>query len=264
MSIADLVLRMIGLNCTGCNYKLTASDLQRAKEQIQMGALVCPKCQCVVKSPALNAVGFRSAGLGNGGYDKSNIVQSSLVKLEYLPNGSQSFEVPWRNSTTIFMFFFSLAWCGIVGMIAAGIAQDGGATINGVYTTDKLEVYGFLSIFVVVGLALFSVGLLGFVNKRYILVNKTYISYTDGPIWLSGVKTFRVNEIANLSIRRKHNGRINERPVYSHVVDINFKRGPKIKLCSVQNKEDAIFIEQKIEQYLNITDKPNLDEPLAS
>lgn len=256
MSIGNFILKMAGLNCSACKYQLTSEDMVRAQSQMQAGVLVCPKCQGLVKS-------FTAFG-SNARYDKSNITRSSILTYEHNQSGSQSFEVPWRSQMTTFMLFFSLLWNGIIGFISYSALSGLGLHINNVHTTDKTEILASLSIFIVIGAGLFLIGLLGFINKRYILVNKFQISYTDGPLWLSGIKVFKTNNIANLSIRRKHGGKINGRSVYSHIVDVHLKDGSTLKLCSTKNAKDAVFIEQQIEKYLGLKDQPELDKPQAS
>lgn len=253
MSIGNFILKMAGLNCSACKYQLTTDDMLRAQSQMKAGVLVCPKCQGLVKS-------FN----GNASYDKTNVIKTSFITHEQNQNGSHNFEVPWRTKMTHFLLFFGLFWSGIIGVITSSALSGSGMTINGVFTTDKTEILLALSLFVLIGVVMVATGFVNLINRRYITVNKFHISYTDGPIWLSGVKVFKTIDISNLSIRRKHDGRINERSVYSHVVELHLKQGSVVKLCSTKNKEDAIYIEQQIEKYLALKDQPELDEPLAS
>lgn len=256
MSIGNFILKMAGVNCSSCKYQLTTEDMLRAQSQMQAGVLVCPKCQGLVKS-------FMHSG-ANATYDKSNVVRTSFITHEHEQNGSQSFEIPWRNQMTSFLLFFGLFWSGIVGAIAYSALSGSGMHINNVYTTDKSEILSALSLFVLIGVVMVIFGFINLINKRFITVNKFHISYTDGPLWLSGVKMFKSNDISNLSIRRKNNGEINGRSVYSHVVNMHLKQGMVVKLCTTKNREDAVYIEQQIEKYLGLKDKPELDEPLAS
>lgn len=261
MSVTDWILKLVQTKCSSCSHQFTGEDLKRAESQIKAGVLVCPKCQVLVKSGAF--------GIGNQfhhgpAFDKSSLGLSSKIAHTLGYDGSINFEIPWRNSGTTFFFFFGFFWCSIVSFILYATVQADRIKVNGVYTSDKTQVYVFLSVFVVIGIATLGAGILGFINKTYLVVNRSHLSYTHGPLWLSDVKFFKTQDIANLSTRRSKSGEVNKRPVYTHVVDINLKDGTAVKLCRVSTPNDAVFIEKQVEKFLGIKDNESLDQPWAS
>ena len=261
MSLADWILKLAQTKCTSCSHQFTGEDLKKAESQIKAGVLVCPKCQVLVKSGAF--------GVGNNfshgpSFDKSSLGLNSKISHTLGYDGSLNFEIPWRNWGTNFFLLFGTFWCSIVGLILYVTINADRIKVNGSYTSDKTEVYVFLSVFVLIGLGTLGAGLLGLINKTYLVVNRAHLSYTHGPLWFSEVKFFKTQDIANLSTRRSKTGEVNKRPVYTHVVDINLKDGSAIKLCRVGTPNDAVYIEKQVEKFLGLKDNETLDQPWAS
>lgn len=172
--------------------------------------------------------------------------------IQYSPtaDGGLKFVVPWKNSGSKFIFFFGLFWFVLVTMMMGALAKAPAVALFGII---------FLGFFELIGIALLVAGILPLINKRQILITKDFISVSDFPLWTKKITRHPCDQIKNLSIRRRSNGTVNDRPIFSQAVFIHPKDGKSFKLCGAPTVQDAVFIERTIENFLGIEDDKSLD-----
>lgn len=176
--------------------------------------------------------------------------------IQYSPtaDGGLKLVVPWKNSGSVFLLFFGGFWFGLVTLMMITISR-----------TTNVPIFAllFLSVFELIGVALLTAGILPMFNKRQLLVTKDFITVSDFPLWSKKTTRHSCVQIKNLSIRRKSNGTVNNKPLFSQEVYVHPKEGKSFKLCGAPTVQDAVFIERTIENFLGIEDDTSLDHLIA-
>ncbi len=156
----------------------------------------------------------------------------------------------WLSSKYKFLVFFAIVWDGflIIGL--------GGPIRSGNYSNIS-----FMSVHILAGFFVTYLALAGIINKTRITVNPRSITIRHGPMpgWRnkeidpSHLKQLYSREFVSYSKRGGQNR--------SYELHAETKSGKDIKLLAdIENKEQALYIEQEIERYLNIKDQLVEDE----
>lgn len=156
----------------------------------------------------------------------------------------------WRNtkSNNWFLVLFTIMWNAMLIPFAVGAILSG-----------QFAVLLFMSIHLMVGAGLAANLLSNLINKTTITVDAYNLSIEHRPIRnpFKPNQEIPVSQISQLYVKRKSNGSVNGVPIYGHAVVVLLKNGRKINLIEgVKNSDKALYIEQEIEYFLNIEDRP--------
>lgn len=151
----------------------------------------------------------------------------------------------WMSAKFVFLLFFCVFWDGFL-FFWYSMAFAKGAPLMAI-------LFPLIHVAVGVGLTYFTIA--GFVNRTRINVNPAEIRIKHYPLPWAGNRTVQRAEIEQLfceeKVSRGKNG-----SNYSYILSAVTRSGGRLKLVSGLDKpEDALFLEQKIEGYLGISDK---------
>jgi len=224
------------LNCPSCRFPIVADDVNLTKTIAK-----CKSCNDIFD------FGNDLKGKELPGRYRREIVIPPGVEVLHLMNELEIM-IKWRKSANRFTFFFALLWNVFISffvLIAAGSGQMG--------------ILLFTIPFILGGVYLLysSVGYL--VNNTFITVDDKRISIEHKPInfLIQKDRHFSPEEVDQLFVRRYEVGKTNDRPVFAFAVDLILKNGKNHKLVDGLHALDyARYIEQEIEHYLRIKDRP--------
>lgn len=145
------------------------------------------------------------------------------------------------------LLFFTIVWNSMVLgfmllMIVAGI----------------LPMLLFLSIFAFAGLLMAWQTLGMFFNHKKVVISEDVFSTEIRPFKIGkGRQEFSVDEIDQLYVSKYFTGTtINEKRMMAYSLSAILKDKRSVRIISNSNLETALYLEQEIERFLDITDKP--------
>jgi hypothetical protein len=151
----------------------------------------------------------------------------------------------WFGLQTLMMTAFVIFWDGFLFFWYSKAVPGG----------DMMVVL-FPLLHVGVGVWLTYYTLAGYVNKTIVRINYEKISVRHRPLPYWGYKTVQSGDIKQLYSKEKISRSSNKRSV-TYEVHALTHNGKSIKLVSyMESSEQALFVEQEIEKYLGIKDKP--------
>lgn len=159
--------------------------------------------------------------------------------------------INWRRSGKYFTFFFGIMWNAFLLSFVV-MAFAGGVGSAGFFLVI------FLLPFIGVGAYLLYSGLAQIINTTFVTVNNRYVSIEHKPInfLMQKDQYYNREEVDQLYVKRYSVGSTNGEPVYAFSVYLILKNGKKIALVkNLHSVETARFIEQEVENYLNIEDQ---------
>jgi hypothetical protein len=143
--------------------------------------------------------------------------------------------------------FFTLVWNGILFPMALIVVISG-----------EIEVLLFMSIHLAVGIGLLYWSLATLFNTTYITVDSHYINIQHSPFQLF-FKEYQIEtkDVDQLYVKKYSNGSTNGNPNYVYGVVAIMKSKEEIKIIKGINKpQQALYIEQEIEKFTEIKDRP--------
>jgi len=158
-------------------------------------------------------------------------------------------QVSWMKSKPRkgfgFMTFFAFMWNLILLPI--------------VFTSILSGQFGILlgaGIHILVGLGLLGYIASVFVNTTDIVVDRRFIEISHRPIKLPFFKKHKIpsQDIKQLYVSRYVSHRTNNVPSYAYALYAILHNGKKIQILKGMNRETQLYIEQEIENYLEIKD----------
>ncbi len=151
----------------------------------------------------------------------------------------------WFNSSYIPMLIFAIVWNGFLFFW---------------YTTAFLSGSWLMILFpighVCVGVGLAYRVIAGFLNKTYITADSSSVTVAHKPVPYFGNKTVASSNIKQLFVKDKAKRSKNSTSTTFEVHILTHDRKNIVLLKDLPESEQAYFIEQEIEKYLNITDIP--------
>jgi len=152
----------------------------------------------------------------------------------------------WFSWKYLFMLFFCVFWDGfLVFWYTAAFKTNG-----------PLMVKLFPLLHVAVGVGLTYATLAGFLNRTKISLNSAELRIRHYPLPWPGNRLLQRQELDQLFCEEKLSSSRNS-VSYTYSLSAVLTGGKRVKLISgLDNPEDALFLEQKIEGYLGITDRP--------
>jgi hypothetical protein len=231
------------LRCRACQQPLPAQDVN-----IDLGIARCLAC---------NAVFSLADSLGQSPRAKPI---ARLPKRFSLDHFGSDLTIQWRwfSHAVWFLVVFCVLWDGfLIAWYTAGIREllFGSKGLPGV-----LMMLLFPMLHVAVGAGLTYLLLCMFVNKTVVRVTGSQLSIQHGPLPCTRNVLLDSSNIKQLyCTERHHRGKHGCSRTYA-VVAVN-NRGEKIKLVeSLESLDQALFLEQQIEQHLKIRDERVAEE----
>lgn len=151
--------------------------------------------------------------------------------------------------TAFFVFFWNTMLIGYYAGIIYSILEKGEGLI---ITSSEAVSLSFPLVHLLLGIAFFYYTICGFINKTRICISFDKVSVTHGPLPWFGNKAIAVHDIKQLYCQQ-HRG---NKGSLSYSVNVITRDFSKIKLLSgLSESAQAKYIEDTIEQHLNITDE---------
>lgn len=152
----------------------------------------------------------------------------------------------WFSFKYIPLAFFCIAWDSFLIFWYTTALLTKGPWIMFVFPIAHLAV----------GVGLTYITLAGFLNKTYIYIHESTMLIRHGPLPWPGNRELSTNELEQLFSQEEVNTGKNG-STYTYQLSAILKNNEKIKLLSnLESPETALFIEQEIESWLKIKDRP--------
>ena len=145
------------------------------------------------------------------------------------------------------LLFFTIVWNSMVlGFMLLMIVAE------------ILPMLLFLSIFAFAGLFMAWHTLGMFFNHKKVVISEDVFSTEIRPFKIGkGRQEFSVDEIDQLYVSKYFTGTtINEKRIMAYSLSAILKDKRSVRIISNSNLETALYLEQEIERFLDITDKP--------
>ncbi len=152
----------------------------------------------------------------------------------------------WLGCQALFLVFFTLVWCSfLVGWYAFAIGSG------------NLIMQLVPILHLAVGVFLVYVTLCSFVNTTTIRIMKGLLTIRTGPLPWKGNKDLPADEIDQLYVKARLSYSRKRGSSVSHSLCALMKSGEEVPvIASVGSPEDAVYLEQRIEDFLGIIDRP--------
>lgn len=158
-------------------------------------------------------------------------------------------EISWRKTTNAgFFIFFTIFWNAIlIPFIVVALTQG------------EWVILLFISIHLLVGLSLLYYTLTILLNVTYITVNRRELIIEHKPLQMPFYPNRRlpVSDLDQLFIDKYVESRTNNSPNFAYAVRALSKGDKRIRIVKgLKNQDQARYIEQEVERFLNIEDHP--------
>ncbi len=173
-----------------------------------------------------------------------------------LPPGIQAFsllselniEVRWRESSNSFLMFFTLIWNAfIIPFVVIAISSGQFGMLLG------------LSLHLLVGVGLIYNTLATLLNTTTIILNHYRLSIQHQPLRMPFYpnRELSVAEVEQFYVDKYSAGKQNGNPVWAYAVKAELKDGEHLQLVKrLKNPNQARYIEQEMERFLDMKDRP--------
>lgn len=227
--------------------------------------LVCPNCKADIPAADANleramarcrqcneVFGFgdvlshtRSPALAGRALPRSDV---PLPKGYAVDDSSGRFRLTrrWFSPKAFFFLFFSLFWNGILSVFLVAIATG----------QVPLPVLAFLSLHLAVGVGMAYFTLCSFVNHTVVEVDGERLLVRHRPLPWPGAPTVPIADLQQLFSREKVSHGKNGTSV-TYELHASLRSGGVLRLLSgLDTPEQALFVEQQLENRLGIRDEP--------
>lgn len=225
------------LNCPACRAPIFADDINILKTIAK-----CKSCS--------NVFDFNDKIKGSGDlparYRKEIVIPPGIEVLHLMRE--LEIMIKWRRSAKTFTLFFAIFWNVFIGIFTLVAFFAGGYFM-----------LAFMIPFILAGIYLIYSSAGYMLNTTYITVDEQRISLTHKPInfLIQKDRHFSTTEIKQIFVRKYTVGSTNGNPVYAYAVDMQLQNGKTLNLVKELHSVDyARYIEQEIEYYLKIKDRP--------
>lgn len=161
-------------------------------------------------------------------------------------------QISWRNRARGFLTFFTIIWNLFVIPFAIFAILSG-----------ELQVLLFLSLHLLVGVSLLYLLLANLLNKTTIQVTrrKLFVEHAPLPIPARGDREIDARDIRQLYVEEYVASTTNGRPNIRYALYARLHAGPRLRLMKgLKNAEEGLYIEQQIEQFLDIENQAEAKE----
>lgn len=222
------------LNCPHCSREIQAGNIN-----VQTGIAKCGDCNAVF--------GFadKVPGANPYGGSKRTVEMPKGYSVNQLGTGMEIIR-RWLSPKYVVMLFFCVFWDGFLVFWYFMAFREGGPLVAKLFPLIHVGVGVFLTYTVIAG----------FLNRTRITVNMAELEIKHYPLPWPGNRIVPRHELEQLfceeKISRGKNG-----VSYAYVLSAVMRDGSRVKLVSGLDKpENALFLEQQIEGYLGISDRP--------
>ncbi len=230
-----MTVKLIELRCKSCGAPLNPENVSA-----QLAIARCPHCDAVF------AIADPSREQGPSS-DRAGPRQPVPMpkRIEVLDLGS-SLEIrrSWFSPVLFFLVFFCIFWNGFM-VVWHVMAIASGAWF--------MSCFGLLH--TAVGVALAYGTIAGFVNRTVIRVGQGILEVRHGPLPWAGNKTFPADEITQLYCK-EHVQHGKNGPSVAYSVELILNNGRETLVKGLNECEQALYVEQELERFLRIEDKP--------
>ncbi len=223
------------LNCRSCGTEIKAGGMNLDRMLAK-----CDACNAVFSF----ADQFDYASTREEAYQKFNVEQPKGIQID---NFGLDLKITrkWFSPLFFFLLFFTLFWNGIIWPILIRALLDG-----------ELLPVCFVSIHATIGLGLAYYTLALLINITEIKVGPQQLTIRHGPLPWRGNKNLAPADIKQLYCKEKiSRGRRSANVTYE-VRAITSMDTREDLVTGLSNAEEALFLEQEIERFLNIKDQP--------
>ncbi|MDX2097614.1 MAG: hypothetical protein SFW36_07540 [Leptolyngbyaceae cyanobacterium bins.59] len=225
------------LKCQNCGSDISAEDIN-----VNLMIAKCTACNAVFSF----ADRFDIENVYQP-YQKPQVDRPASMSVDH--RGSDLIIVrKWFTPVFFFLLFFALFWNGITWTI-----------VSAILLSRQWPMLLFLSLHICVGLGILYAALTNLLNSTEIRVDRQQIRIVHGPLPVLGNCTIPVHEINQIYCKQKISHTRNGVSITYEVYALtNGKEGQKRKalVTGLPNPEDALFLEQEIEKFLRIDDRP--------
>ncbi len=231
------VLSKIDISCPDCNAPIDGTQIN-----INSSLAKCKECGSVfqIRDDAffLSDRPHRPEMIMPPGTDVLELPSSLDIRIDWLkshPAGALGF-----------LTFFAALWNGILLVIAFGMISAG-----------NFGALSFLAIHGAVGLGLAYYLSRIYLNYTDIIVTDDEIEIQEQPIPnpFTPPKSIDRDQIDQLYVTKYVSSTTNGIPSYAYALYAILKNGKKLQLIKGMNKETQLYLEQKIERFLDIKDR---------
>jgi hypothetical protein len=228
------------IHCPNCRTRVLAENINMEKM-----AAVCAGC---------NHVFSFEEELVKATYEKSEVLLPPGIDAFSLPS-ELNIEIDWRKSQSGFITFFTIFWNALlIPFVVVGI------------TTGEYGMLLGISVHLLVGISLLYYTLACFMNKTFVMVDHYNLHVEHKPLRIPFYpdRHIPVGELDQLFIEKYVASRTNGRPDYAFAVNVRLTNQETLKIIKgLKNMHQARYIEQEIERFLRIEDRPVEEEYLG-
>jgi hypothetical protein len=169
--------------------------------------------------------------------------QSVTVESKY---DSLNIVYRWWSFKYLFLVVFCIAWDSFLVFWYSMVSQ-GAPWIMILFPIGHVAVG--------VGLTYYTIA--GFMNRTFITINQQWITVTHGPLpWIGNKRIDRI-QVGQLYAEELRSQSSRGGTSFQYLLNIILRDNTKLKLLAgLPSPDIALFIEQTIEEYLQIEDKP--------
>ena len=225
------------LKCPNCEQDIFSDDIN-----IDKAIAKCSNCHTVFPFE-------EEAKYENWNRRRPEIFQPEGIEMFRLRN-ELNLDFKWQNtkSTHWFMVLFTIMWNAMLIPAAVGALMSG-----------QFMALLFMSVHLAVGAGLIFNLLSNFINRTFITVDAYNLTIEHRPIRnpFKPNQEIPVSQVSQLYVKRTVTSRTNGVPSYGHTIMVILKNGRQFKLIEgMKNADKALYIEQEIEYFLKIDDRP--------
>lgn len=223
------------IKCPHCSRAVPADNIN-----VQTSIAKCAYCSSVF--------GFAGQVTGAGGYGASKRTVDTPNGYSVAMEGADLVIIRrWFSWKYLFLLAFCVFWDAFLVVWYTIAFTHNGPLI--------MKLFPMMHVAVGVGLTYYTVA--GFLNKTRITLNTAEMRIRHYPLPWFGSKILPRQEINQLFCEEKMSRNRNNGMSYSYSLSAVMSGGKRLKLISgLDNPEDALFLEQRIESHLGIADKP--------
>ncbi len=235
-------------------------DLESHQDEL----LRCPACHQIIKGEDINihrlvakcghcgkVFSFENLATGNIlGYSRPETLMPEGLEVLKLPN-ELDITANWFKTIPRSSLTFTLVFCLLWNLILLPFVIA--ALVTGTY-----GVLLFTSVHILVGLAFLYRLLSIFVNTTHVNVTRRRLQIVTTPLPspLHRTREIPVENIDQLYVTRYVDTRTNGNPNYAYALYVILKNGEKLRLAKGMNADTQKYLENEIESFLGITNRP--------
>lgn len=234
-------MEVLQLKCKNCGAPIQKEDIH-----LDLKLVVCSHCGAVF-------------GPGAGELPQATPEWSEPRRAVPLPKGVEmdtditglKITYRWFSPKTLGLLFFAVLWDGFL-VFWYGIALSGGAP-------SQMLLFG--SLHVLVGLFITYQVLTGFLNATTIQADMGRLTIHHGPLPWPGNRDLSADALDQLYVKQQISYSRRGGRTVTYQLFARLRDGREVKLISnISNPNQGLYIEQELERYLSIPDRPMPDE----